>query len=129
MLQAHPTACNELNEMLALLPGVGVNRMVVGHSVQHGGAITAGCNGSVWRVDVGMSSGVLGSKAQVLELWRDGRVRVLSAADPPSLQHGEGLAQGLQGLVSMVEDTWRRINPFAQQQKCGMREECPNPVS
>jgi len=33
--------------------------------------LNAECNGRIWRVDVGMSSGVLGAEAQVLEFSKD----------------------------------------------------------
>ena len=52
---------------LALPPGV--TRVVVGHSVQAGGQITSAC-GSVWRIDVGLSKGVLNSEPQV---WKSPR--------------------------------------------------------
>ena len=44
------------------------------------------CDGRVWRVDVGMSSGVLGAAAQVLFIDRslDGATRMTVAADAGS---------------------------------------------
>lgn len=54
----------------------GVTRVVVGHSVQAGGQITSACGGSVWRIDVGLSKGVLNSGPQVLEITKeDGMAR------------------------------------------------------
>ena len=44
--------------------------MVVGHTPQMGGVNTE-CSGKVWRVDAGMSSGVLNAEAQVLEFSRN----------------------------------------------------------
>ena len=48
------------------LEGRGAKRMVVGHTVQKEG-ITSGCEGRVWRVDVGMSA-YYGGKPAVLEI-------------------------------------------------------------
>ena len=54
----------------ATLDRVGAKAMVVGHTPQMSG-LNAECNGRIWRVDVGMSSGVLGAEAQVLEFSKD----------------------------------------------------------
>ena len=53
-------------------------RMVVGHTVQYGG-INAACDGSVFRVDVGQSSGVSGAEPEVLEIIEDREVRRIRA--------------------------------------------------
>jgi len=53
------------------LSGVGAKRLVVGHTPQMRGA-NAECDGLVWRIDVGMSSGVLDAPVAVLEITRDG---------------------------------------------------------
>ncbi|XP_073149897.1 shewanella-like protein phosphatase 1 [Henckelia pumila] len=55
------------------LQAVGAKAMVVGHTPQATG-INSEFNGSVWRIDVGMSSGVLDSRPEVLEI-RDGHAR------------------------------------------------------
>jgi hypothetical protein len=57
--------CDLLDEALEVL---GVERMVVGHTVQD--IITSACNDKVWRVDVGMAAHYGGSP-QVLELTED----------------------------------------------------------
>ena len=54
----------------ATLDQLGAKAMVVGHTPQMSG-LNAECNGRIWRVDVGMSSGVLGAEAQVLEFSKD----------------------------------------------------------
>jgi len=69
--------CAMLRETLQALPGKPA-RMVVGHTVQPGGKVSSSCDGAIWRIDIGLSSGVLGSAPQVLEVKADGTVRVLS---------------------------------------------------
>ncbi|KIZ02868.1 Uncharacterized protein MNEG_5094 [Monoraphidium neglectum] len=49
---------------------VGAKRLVVGHTPQMRGA-NSECDGKVWRIDVGMSSGVLDAPVAVLEIDRD----------------------------------------------------------
>jgi Calcineurin-like phosphoesterase len=63
--------CGDLGAALARL---GAKRMVVGHTVQHGG-INSACDAKVWRIDVGMSR-FFGGPIQVLEMRGDD-VRVL----------------------------------------------------
>ena len=53
-----------------VLKEVNAAAMVVGHTPQMGGVNTE-CNGKVWRVDAGMSSGVLNAAPQVLEFSRN----------------------------------------------------------
>lgn len=65
-------ACALLGEALGRLQAV---RMVVGHTVQKGG-ITSGCDGRVWRIDVGLAAHY-GGPMQVLEIEGD-RVQPLS---------------------------------------------------
>jgi hypothetical protein len=69
----HPSeqACATLGKAL---DGLGVKRMVVGHTVQEHG-ITSACDGRAWRIDVGMTH-VFGGPVQVLELRGDA-VKVL----------------------------------------------------
>jgi Calcineurin-like phosphoesterase len=65
-------ACALLGEALGRLQAV---RMVVGHTVQKSG-ITSGCDGRVWRIDVGLAAHY-GGPMQVLEIEGD-RVQPLS---------------------------------------------------
>ncbi len=58
--------CTQLEQTLT---AAGAKRMVVGHTVQRRG-ITSGCNGKIWRIDVGMSASY-GGKAAALELRGD----------------------------------------------------------
>ncbi|GMY10507.1 shewanella-like protein phosphatase 1 isoform X1 [Fagus crenata] len=57
------------------LQAVGATAMVVGHTPQTLG-VNCKYNCSIWRVDVGMSSGVLNSRPEVLEI-RDNKARVI----------------------------------------------------
>lgn len=66
-------ACASLAETLGRL---GVERMVVGHTVQEAG-ITSACDGRVWRIDVGMAAHY-GGPTQALLIEGD-RVEPLSA--------------------------------------------------
>jgi len=67
-------ACRDLG---AALEGLGAKRMVVGHTVQKNG-ITNGCQGRVWRIDVGLGAHY-GGQAAALEI--DGsEVKVLSGS-------------------------------------------------
>ena len=70
------TSCELLGKTLGMIDGV--SRLVVGHTPQLGGA-NCECNGQIWRIDVGMSFGVLGAEPQVLEIDGD-EVRVLSSS-------------------------------------------------
>jgi hypothetical protein len=73
-------ACRQLK---TALDAAGCDRLVVGHTPQLGGA-NCECGGSVWRLDVGMSSGVLNARPAVLELPRGGAddPRVLVVGGP-----------------------------------------------
>ena len=64
-------ACDTLS---SVLERVGVERMVVGHTVQRTG-VTSFCGGRIWTIDVGMAAHY-GGRAAVLEI-RDNRVRGL----------------------------------------------------
>lgn len=66
-------ACRNLDEVLTRL---GVARLVMGHTVQEGGA-TSACDGKAWRVDVGMCEHY-GGPVEVLEI-KGGAPRVLRA--------------------------------------------------
>uniref|UniRef100_A0A7N0TH48 Calcineurin-like phosphoesterase domain-containing protein n=1 Tax=Kalanchoe fedtschenkoi TaxID=63787 RepID=A0A7N0TH48_KALFE len=54
---------------------VGAKGMVVGHTPQMSG-VNCKYNCGIWRIDVGMSSGVLNSRPEVLEI-QDGKARIL----------------------------------------------------
>jgi hypothetical protein len=58
-----PAACAALGQMLSR---AGATRLVIGHTVQQRG-INAGCDGRVWRIDVGLSRHYNGP-VQALEL-------------------------------------------------------------
>lgn len=58
------------SQLNATLEAVGGRAMVVGHTPQMAGA-NYECDGRIWRIDAGMSSGVLGAAPQVLEFGRD----------------------------------------------------------
>lgn len=62
-LEAAQGTCERLARSLAAL---GVERMVVGHTVQKQG-INAGCNERVWRIDVGLAAHY-GGPTEVLEI-------------------------------------------------------------
>lgn len=64
--------CSILEETLQ---AVGAKAMVVGHTPQTTG-VNCKYNCSIWRVDVGMSSGVLNSRPEVLEIIDD-KARVI----------------------------------------------------
>jgi hypothetical protein len=67
-------ACRTLSKTLRMIPDA--KRLIVGHTPQEIGA-NSECNGRIWRIDVGMSSGILQATPQVLEISGDD-VRVLS---------------------------------------------------
>ena len=71
------SSCQLLDETLSKIQGV--KRLVVGHTPQIGGA-NCECSGKIWRIDVGMSFGVLGADPQVLEINGDD-VKVLTSAN------------------------------------------------
>ncbi|GAQ87991.1 hypothetical protein KFL_003920100 [Klebsormidium nitens] len=66
--------CMTLSKALRMVPGA--KRLIVGHTPQETGA-NSECNGRIWRIDVGMSSGILQAAPQVLEI-SGSDVRVLS---------------------------------------------------
>jgi hypothetical protein len=61
-----PEPCDQLAEVLRAL---GAKRLVVGHTPQQSG-ITSGCDGRVWRIDVGISA-YYGGRTEVLEIRGD----------------------------------------------------------
>ncbi|KAL8531219.1 hypothetical protein ACS0TY_008011 [Phlomoides rotata] len=60
------------------LQAVGAKAMVVGHTPQAAG-VNCDFNCNIWRIDVGMSSGVLDSKPEVLEI-REGKARPIKSS-------------------------------------------------
>lgn len=64
------------DELAGMLKGLGLKRLVVGHTVQRNG-ITQACNGQVWRIDVGMSAHYGGAPG-ALEIVK-GEARAISA--------------------------------------------------
>ena len=69
--------CSSLSRTLGEL---GAKRMVVGHTVQHGG-VNSACGGAVWRIDVGLSH-YFGGPVEALEIRGD-RVSVLREPASP----------------------------------------------
>jgi hypothetical protein len=61
------------------LDAAGAARMVIGHTIQYGGANSV-CAGAVWRIDTGMSSYYKDGPVEVLELTPEG-ARLLTADD------------------------------------------------
>jgi hypothetical protein len=59
----------DCDRLAAALASLGARRMVVGHTVQPGGA-NAACDGRLWRIDVGMAA-AYGGPIEVLELVGD----------------------------------------------------------
>lgn len=84
-------ACNLLKQTLE---PIGAKRMVVGHTPQMCGC-NEECDGMVWRVDVGMSSGVLDAAPQVLFIDRldDGSTKVKVVADVGEYPRFEGTTE------------------------------------
>jgi hypothetical protein len=71
-----PAVCADAAQVLKRL---GLRRMVMGHTVRAGGMGSL-CQGSVWRIDVGLAK-LYGGPLQVLELRGD-QARVLEASAP-----------------------------------------------
>jgi len=67
--------------VVAALAALGVKRMVVGHTVQDHG-ITSACDGTLWRIDVGLSRHY-GGPIEVLELVPGVPPRVITGARSP----------------------------------------------
>jgi len=79
-------ACTLLSRTLEKInetEGIPVKRLVVGHTPQMQGA-NCECDGKIWRVDVGMSFGVLGANPQVLEIIGD-EVKILTREAPVTM--------------------------------------------
>ena len=71
-------ACETLGKTLDAIDGA--KRLVVGHTPQLGGC-NAECDGRIWRIDVGMSFGVVGADPEVIEIVGD-EERVLTSRVP-----------------------------------------------
>lgn len=82
-------ACRSLQQALSKARG---KRLVVGHTPQLSGA-NCECDDTVWRIDVGMSYGVLNRPVQVLEIapagGSDGQVAIRVLRPPGSSSSGE----------------------------------------
>lgn len=65
------------SQLNATLEALGARAMVVGHTPQMAGA-NFECDGRVWRIDAGMSSGVLGAAPQVLEFSKNEEGQLLA---------------------------------------------------
>lgn len=64
-------------QLRATLEALNARAMVVGHTPQMSG-VNCECDGRIWRVDAGMSSGVLDAAPQVLEFSRDGEGQLVA---------------------------------------------------
>ena len=62
--QPSKAVCQELAQVLA---AVGAERMVVGHTVQQKG-VRSGCDGKLWRIDVGLASYYGANPIEVLQI-------------------------------------------------------------
>ena len=91
-------------QLNATLDALNASAMVIGHTPQMSG-VNSECGGRVWRVDAGMSSGVLDAEPQVCCLARlpcpPCSAGVRSTAGAPAWVHILGSAQvpGLQGCA------------------------------
>jgi hypothetical protein len=79
------------DEMAALLDGLGVDRMVVGHTVQGGKRITPRFGGRVYLIDTGMLQSVYAGTASALEI-SDGTVTAIYPGERHILVDGADLA-------------------------------------
>ncbi|KAJ4976289.1 hypothetical protein NE237_001395 [Protea cynaroides] len=68
--------CTTLEHVLATIPGA--KRMIMGHSIQRAG-INAVCENRAIRIDVGMSKGCINGLPEVLEIYRNSEMRVLTS--------------------------------------------------
>jgi hypothetical protein len=76
--RGRPTALMDRVRLRDTLNSLGVDRMVVGHTVQTEG-INQDCGGRVWRIDTGMWNDSNPQMVQALELVQDGQPRVLNS--------------------------------------------------
>ncbi|KAL8129034.1 hypothetical protein V2J09_018189 [Rumex salicifolius] len=80
---------DQINSILVeTLQAVGAKRMVVGHTPQIQG-VNCEYGSSIWRVDVGMSKGVLDSPPEVLEIKDDIATPIRSRESTPKMQNSQ----------------------------------------
>lgn len=102
-------------QLKMVLQHTGCRRMVVGHTPQ-GKGLNQECGGQVWRVDVGMSSGVWNASPQALEI-RAGReefgedvcMTVLGTSGRPPPQHIQGAMGRLVARVGTISTVSVRV--------------------
>ncbi|XP_042492112.1 shewanella-like protein phosphatase 2 [Macadamia integrifolia] len=68
--------CSTLEHVLATIPGA--KRMIMGHTIQEAG-INGVCENQAIRIDVGMSKGCINGLPEVLEIYRNSELRVLTS--------------------------------------------------
>ncbi|XP_044465022.1 shewanella-like protein phosphatase 2 [Mangifera indica] len=68
--------CSLLEHVLATIPGA--KRMIMGHTIQHSG-INDACDGRAIRIDVGMSKGCGDGLPEVLEIFGNKGLRILTS--------------------------------------------------
>ena len=89
--------CAKLSRALHFLPGV--ERVVVGHTIQKGGGgATAACDGKVLRVDVGMSRGCGGNTSEGVEILNDGE-KITRMVDGQGRQPMTGVESRFQAIL------------------------------
>lgn len=77
-------ALAQLEDTLECLGLGDTGRMVVGHTPQMQGVNNENLKGKLWKVDVGLSSGVLHALPSCLEFGQDGTAQVLTNWNPAS---------------------------------------------
>ncbi|KAJ4977453.1 hypothetical protein NE237_002559 [Protea cynaroides] len=80
--------CSTLEHVLATIPGA--KRMIMGHTIQEAG-INSVCENRAIRIDVGMSNGCINGLPEVLEIYRDSELRVLTSNPHYKADKKEGL--------------------------------------
>lgn len=68
--------CATLEHVLATIPGA--KRMIMGHTIQQGG-INGACGNKAIRIDVGMSKGCINGLPEVLEIYGNSQMRILTS--------------------------------------------------
>ncbi|XVE80904.1 hypothetical protein DITRI_Ditri15bG0018700 [Diplodiscus trichospermus] len=68
--------CSLLEHVLATIPGA--KRMIMGHTIQEIG-INGACDNRAIRIDVGMSKGCINGLPEVLEIYRNSELKVLTS--------------------------------------------------
>mmetsp|Transcript_14555 Transcript_14555/g.40964 ORF Transcript_14555/g.40964 Transcript_14555/m.40964 type:complete len:389 (+) Transcript_14555:199-1365(+) len=99
--------CEVLAQALGSIPGA--RRMIVGHTIQAGG-ISSACEGSVFRVDVGVSKGCGDKEPEVLEIRDDSDVFRLAETSKPELIS-----------TSHAGSCWERLTAVCRQFSEGLR--------